>query len=164
VLGDLLGSAAALVAALVIIFTGWTPIDPILSVFVALLLFRSAWALVHESGSLLLEGAPLDLDRDVIAADLVANVASVREVHHMHIWSLDGSKHMATLHACLTDGAEPFEAIKAVKRRLASQHAISHATVEPEMGRCADHVESDHSDAEHDHAGHDHHPHPRHLH
>ncbi|MDQ2704820.1 MAG: cation diffusion facilitator family transporter, partial [Pseudomonadota bacterium] len=99
VLGDLLGSVAALIAAAVIILTGWMPIDPILSGFVAVILFRSAWSLVRESGTLLLEGVPRDLDRDGIARDIETNVAGVREVHHMHVWSLDGTKNMATLHA-----------------------------------------------------------------
>ena len=107
VLGDLLGSVAAIVAALVILATGWTPIDPILSVLVAvLILFRSAWSLMREAGHLLLEGVPASLDRDGIARDIEANVAGVREVHHMHVWSLDGAKNMATLHACLAEGAD----------------------------------------------------------
>lgn len=155
VLGDLLGSVAAIVAALVILWTGWYPIDPILSVLVALLLFRSAYALVRESGALLLEGAPSTLDRDAIARDIEANVENVREVHHMHVWSLDGAKNMATLHACLKDGADPYAVVGAIKRRLASNHGISHATVEPEFGTCAD-KHDDHSHDDHDHAGHDH--------
>lgn len=138
VLGDLLGSVAALVAAGVIIFTGWTPIDPILSALVAVLLFRSAWSLVRESGNLLLEGVPQNLDRDGIARDLEANVAGLREVHHMHVWSMDGSRNMATLHACLTEGTDAFGAVSAIKQRLAAKHGIDHATVEPEYGVCAD--------------------------
>jgi cobalt-zinc-cadmium efflux system protein len=164
VLGDLLGSVAAIVAAGVIMATGWTPIDPILSVLVALLLFRSAWALMRESGSLLLEGVPANLDRDAIAADLVAAVPNVREVHHMHIWSMDGEKNMATLHACLQEGSDPYAAVSAIKKRLASNHGISHATVEPEFGDCADkahdhdhdHDGDDHEHRDHDHAEHNH--------
>ena len=102
VLGDMLGSAGAIVAALVILATGWTPIDPILSVLVALLILSTAWSLMRDAAHVLLEGAPPELDRDGIASDIVANVAGVREVHHMHVWSLDGSKTMATLHACLS--------------------------------------------------------------
>ena len=78
VLGDLLGSVAALVAASVILATGWTLIDPILSVLVAVLLFHSAWALIRESSHLLLEGVPVDLDRDSIAKDIEGNVAGVQ--------------------------------------------------------------------------------------
>lgn len=138
VMGDLLGSAAAIVAALVILATGWTPIDPILSLLVALLLFRSAWALVRESGLLLLEGTPRQLDRDRIARDLETNIGTLREVHHMHVWSLDGSRHMATLHATLEPGADAQLSIASIKQRLATEHGIEHATVEPEFNGCAD--------------------------
>ena len=138
VVGDLLGSLAALIAAAVIIFTGWMPIDPILSALVAVLLFRSAWSLVRESGNLLLEGVPGGLDRDDIARDLEASVPGVREVHHMHVWSLDGSKHMATLHACLAEEVDAHKAVVAIKSRLAEKHGIDHATVEPEYGACTD--------------------------
>lgn len=138
VLGDLLGSVAAIVAAIVIITTGWVLIDPLLSGLVALLLFRSAWALTREAGHLLLEGVPASLDRDGIARDLEAHVTTVREVHHMHVWSMDGTKNMATLHACLVEGADADAAVRSIKRRLAESHGIEHATVEPEFGACAD--------------------------
>jgi len=138
VLGDLLGSVAALVAAAVIIFTGWTPIDPLLSALVAVLLFRSAWLLVRLSGNLLLEGVPETMDRDGIARDIVANVDGVREIHHMHVWSMDGARNMATLHACLVEGTDAYTAVTAIKARLAGRHGIEHATVEPEYGACAD--------------------------
>jgi cobalt-zinc-cadmium efflux system protein len=150
VVGDLLGSVAALVAAAVILATGWYLIDPILSVLVALILFRSAWSLVREAGNLLLEGVPASLDRDGIARDIEAHVAGVREIHHMHVWSLDGSKNMATLHACLDEGTDAHTAVSAVKQRLAANHSISHATVEPEYGHCAD--AHDHHDR-HEHHG-----------
>jgi cobalt-zinc-cadmium efflux system protein len=151
VLGDLLGSVAAIAAAIVIIFTGWTPIDPILSVLVAVLILSSAWRLMREAAHVLLEGTPPSLDRDSVAKDLVQNVPGVREVHHMHVWSLDGSSNMATLHACLAEGVDPYEAVLAIKTRLSAEHGISHATVEPEFGRCAD------GDPDQDkHHGHDH--------
>lgn len=138
VVGDLLGSVAAIAAAVVILFTGWYPIDPILSVLVALLLFRSAWALVRESGHMLLEGVPAGIDRDHLARDVEANVEGVVEVHHVHIWSLDGARNMATLHARLEQGVDAHEAIRGIKSRLASQHRIEHVTVEPEFDACAD--------------------------
>ena len=67
VLGDLFGSVAAIAAALVIQFTGWTPIDPLLAALVALLILRSAWDVVRRSGHILLEGAPEGVDRDRVA-------------------------------------------------------------------------------------------------
>ncbi|RUX92369.1 MULTISPECIES: cation diffusion facilitator family transporter [unclassified Mesorhizobium] len=156
VLGDLLGSAAAIVAALVILATGWTPIDPILSVLVSLLILYTAWSLMREAAHVLLEGVPPSLDRDLIARDIEATVVGVREVHHMHVWSLDGTSNMATLHACLEESVDAYQAVSAVKKRLASEHGISHATVESEFGQCAD--DGDDHGHEHDAAArHDHH-------
>ncbi|WP_136616741.1 MULTISPECIES: cation diffusion facilitator family transporter [Mesorhizobium] len=161
VLGDLLGSAAAIAAALVILATGWTPIDPILSVLVSLLILYTAWSLMREAAHVLLEGVPPSLDRDLIARDIEATVVGVREVHHMHVWSLDGTSNMATLHACLEESVDAYQAVSAVKKRLASEHGISHATVESEFGQCADDGD-DHDDHDHGHehdaaAHHDHH-------
>lgn len=138
VISDMLGSVAAILAAVLILATGWFLFDPLLSALVAVLLFRSAWHLMRESGQLLLQGAPDSLDRDGIAHDIVSNVHGVREVHHMHVWSLDGEKNIATLHACLDDGTDSGVAVSAIKQRLANAHGIAHATVEPEFGRCAD--------------------------
>ena len=138
VMGDMLGSLAAIAAALIILFTGWTPADPILSVLVAVLILSTAWSLMRDAAHVLLEGAPPALDRTAIIGDLVANVSGVREVHHMHLWSLDGTQTMATLHACLTEGTDANQAVRAVKERLATKFRIIHATVEPEFGQCAD--------------------------
>lgn len=164
VVGDMLGSVAAIAAALVILATGWTPIDPILSVFVALLILYTAWSLMRDAIHVLLEGVPESLDRDNVAGDLVQNVPGVREVHHMHVWSLDGTSNMATLHACLSDGVDPYEAVLAIKTRLSAEHGIAHATVEPEFGRCADGHGKQGEGHDHDHEhGHDA-AHPRHYH
>ena len=99
VVGDLLGSVAAIVAGIVILATGWTPIDPILSVLVGLLVLRSAWRLVAEAGHILLEGAPAGVDAREIGPDIIANVPNVSDVHHVHVWSLTERKRMVTLHA-----------------------------------------------------------------
>ena len=163
VLGDLLGSAAAIVAAIIILATGWTPIDPILSVLVSLLILSTAWSLMREAAHVLLEGVPASLDRDLIAKDIEGSVKGVREVHHMHVWSLDGTSNMATLHACLNDGVDPHLAVSAIKKRLAVKHGIEHTTVESEFGLCADgHDQHDHHH-DLDHA-HDAPPDRRHLH
>ena len=133
-----------IVAALVILATGWTPIDPILSVLVALLiLFRSAWSLMREAAHLLLEGAPAELDRDGIARDIVAHVAGVREVHHMHVWSLDGDEEHGDA-ACLPERRRRrrIAAVTAIKSRLAgnARHRACHgrAGIRRLRGRIAD--------------------------
>jgi cobalt-zinc-cadmium efflux system protein len=129
VLGDLLGSAGAIVAALVILGTGWTPIDPILSVLVAALLLRSAWRVVKESAHILLEGTPSGFDGAAIAADLRAAVPEVVAVRHLHAWSITEARPMVTLEAVLADGADADAARRALKARLAAL-GFDHATVE----------------------------------
>src|SRR6185369_16772825 len=85
VLGDLLGSVAALAAGAVILVTGWMPIDPLLSIVVALIIVRSGWQVTADAAHILLEGAPSELDTRAIGPDLVANVTGVTEVHHVHV-------------------------------------------------------------------------------
>ncbi len=86
VLGDLLGSVGAIVAAVVILTTGWTPVDPILSVLVSCLVLRSAWRLLKESLNELLEGAPRSLDVAALQRDIRRSIPEVRDVHHVHVW------------------------------------------------------------------------------
>ena len=138
VLGDLLGSVAAIVAALVILWTGWTPIDPLLSVLVAVLILRSAWFLVGESGHILLEAAPRGLDVRTLKADLVAAIPGVENVHHVHVWSLTEDKRMATLHVQVADPARAAVISAAVKAYLRDRFQIEHATVEVEGDVCGD--------------------------
>jgi cobalt-zinc-cadmium efflux system protein len=138
VLGDLLGSVAALVAGGVILFTGWTPIDPLLSLVVALIIVRSGWQVVADSGHILLEGAPGELDTRLIGPDLIANIKGIKEVHHVHVWSITQSRRMVTLHACIGETDNSDAIVKSIKARLKERFGLDHATVEIERGACAD--------------------------
>jgi cobalt-zinc-cadmium efflux system protein len=132
VMGDLLGSVAALVAALVIIWTGWMPIDPILSVLVAVIILRSAWKVVAQSGHILLEGAPEGFDRRAVADDLRAEVPGVAEVRHVHAWSVTQERPMVTMVVDLDTGGDPAAAKAAIRARLKERHGIGHVTIEVE--------------------------------
>ena len=138
VLGDLLGSVAALAAGAVILLTGWTPIDPLLSVLVALIIVKSGWQVVADSGHILLEGAPGGLDTRAIGPDLIANVAGVTGVHHVHVWSITQARRMVTLHACIGETDDSDAIVKSIKARLKERFGLNHATVEIERGVCAD--------------------------
>ena len=138
VLGDLLGSVAALAAGAVIIFTGWTPIDPLLSVLVAAIIVYSGWKVVAAAGHILLEGAPRELDTRRIGPDLVAHVPGVVGVHHVHVWSITQERSMVTLHACIAEGESSDRLVKEMKRRLHDRFGLDHATIEVERGECAD--------------------------
>jgi cobalt-zinc-cadmium efflux system protein len=132
VLADLLGSVGAILAALVISFTGWMPVDPLLSLLVAVLILRSAWMLLRKSGHILLEGAPDWLDDGELRDALVAAVPAVRDVHHVHSWMLTMERPLITLHARVAPGVDQQEALGAIHRALADRFGIEHATVQIE--------------------------------
>ena len=136
VLGDMLGSVAAIVAACVILLTGWTPIDPLLSIVVALIILKSAWGIVKSSAHILLEGTPEGVSLADIKADLEQNVAEIRDAHHLHAWSITSERHMMTLHVHPAPGASSHEVVSAVQRRLASTFNIEHTTVQVEVEGC----------------------------
>jgi len=139
VLGDLLGSVAAIIAALVILYTGWMPIDPILSIGVALLIFRSAWHLVKRSGHILLEGAPEWLNVDEMQSKIIASNPDVKEIHHVHVWGLTPQHPMLTMHVALNEiQADATATIKSIKELLKKEYGINHSTIEVECDDCAD--------------------------
>jgi len=140
VAGDLLGSVAAIAAALVIISTGWMAIDPILSVAVAMLILRSAWMLVKRSSHVLLEGAPEWLDLDAMQEKVVTRVPTVTSIHHVHVWGLTPQDLMLTMHVCMAVQPDnPTEVIRGVKNVLQDEYGIGHSTIEIETENCADH-------------------------
>jgi cobalt-zinc-cadmium efflux system protein len=138
VAGDLLGSVGAIVAAIVILASGWTPIDPILSVLVSLLILRGAWDVTRRAGHVLMEGAPEGFDDATLKADLRAAVPDVLDVHHVHAWMLTSERPMVTLHVRLAPAADQAVALAAIKSRLKERFGIAHSTVQIESAECVD--------------------------
>lgn len=138
VVGDLLGSIAAVVAALVIAFTQWTRIDPLLSVAVAVLIGYSAYKLLRETAHILLEGAPKGIDAAEVARDLAAMSDDIVDVHSIQLWQLTPQHPQATLHVRLRSDAPAQEALEQVKARLATKFGIRDSTIQIETGGCCD--------------------------
>ena len=130
VVGDILGSVAALVAGAVVAFTGWTPIDPILSVVVVLLILRSTIALLRESGGVLMERVPRQLSYEAIGAAL-ARLPGVTGVHDLHVWPVSANRNALSAHLVLVDGRRWPATLAAAQRLLASRFAIDHVTLQP---------------------------------
>lgn len=130
VMGDLLGSVAAIGAAIVIWLTGWTPIDPILSALLSALILTAAWRLLRDTLDILLEAAPAEARPDAVKAYLLSHVEGLAAVDHLHVWSLTSGKTAATLEATPASGIDPQILVRSVKRELAERFAIGHATVE----------------------------------
>lgn len=157
VLGDLLGSVGAIIAALLIIWTGWTPFDPILSVLVSLLIVRSAWQLLRQSSRELLESAPAEVDVNKLARQLTLNIAEVRHVHHVHFWQV-GEQNVLTLHAQVIPNYQHDQLLQRIHQWLNSHYAIDHATVQIEYQPCPQ-TECLLVHSAGSHSGHNHHVH-----
>ncbi len=140
VAGDLLGSVAAIIAAVVIIYSGWMPIDPILSVAVAMLILKSAWSLVRRSAHVLLEGAPDWLDVPAMQERIIAQVPQVAGVHHVHVWGLTPQDLMMTMHVRVNGELDnPTSIIRQIKKIMLDDYGVGHSTIEIETDDCADH-------------------------
>ena len=138
VLGDLLGSIGAIVAAGVILATGWTPVDPLLSVLVAALILRSAWGLLGKSTRIRMEDAPESVDPEALRHALVATIGGVRNVHDVHCWSLTTGQTMLTLHMQLEHDADAPTVLREAKRVLAERFDIAHSALQLELDECPD--------------------------
>ena len=131
VMGDLLGSVAALIAGVVIVFTGWTPIDPLLSLAISALILVSSLRLLRQALHGIMEGVPLHLSLEEIGQEM-ACVPGVVSVHDLHVWSVASEDIMLSAHLNVADLAR-WEAILAESRkRLQERFGIDHVTLQPE--------------------------------
>ncbi|MCZ6889430.1 MAG: cation diffusion facilitator family transporter [Gammaproteobacteria bacterium] len=140
VLGDLLGSVAAIGAALAVLLFGFLYADPILALAIVVILAKGAWGILRESGHILLEGVPGDIDLQEIRDALTADVTDVREIHHLHAWALTSEKPLLTLHASVEDTQEvdDHDVVTRIKNVLIDRFGIDHSTIQVERGPCPD--------------------------
>ena len=136
VLGDMLGSLATIVAAVVIMKTGWFPIDLILSVLVAFLIVRTGVKVTKQSAHILLQGAPEPIDLAALEKGMRSAVPGLAGIHHVHLWSLTPQEKVMTLHAELSQGADADAVIAGVGAFLKTEKAITHVTVQVEKEAC----------------------------
>ena len=131
VMGDFLGSVAALLAGLVIQLTGWMPIDSILSILVSLLILKSTFSILHESYHFLMEGVPLHIDYLQVGSDL-KNVPGVLAVHDLHVWEMTPSFPALIGHIEIEQMQDWPEIMSRINVMLLDQHGIDHVTLQPE--------------------------------
>lgn len=131
VMGDLLGSVVAILAGLVIWLTGWTPIDPILSLLISGLILSSTYKLLKESTHILMEAVPTHLDIVSIESAML-QVKNVSDVHCLHVWSLSSEVVALSAHVSLHGEADGWqETLADIKSMLKTRFNIEHITLEP---------------------------------
>ena len=143
VVGDLLGSVAAIIASIIIMFTSWQIMDPLLSVFVSIIILGSAYRIIKNSGHILLEGTPDTVNPDKIRQAICESITEVLDVHHIHIWSLTTDHPIMTMHvkldkAAVTNNLKYSQVLVSIKKLLSKDFCIIHVTIEAEYDNCAD--------------------------
>jgi cobalt-zinc-cadmium efflux system protein len=133
VLGDVLGSVAALVSGAVIAASGWTPIDALASLAICVLIAVSAVRLMRESLHALMEGVPHGLSVETIGAEM-ARVEGVLSVHDLHVWTLSGSRTALSAHVVVRSLGEWDRVLGDLQARLHAAFGIDHVTLQPESG------------------------------
>ncbi|HAG06618.1 MAG TPA: cation transporter [Peptococcaceae bacterium] len=131
VLGDLLGSAGAVAAAVIIMLTGWTLADPIISAFIGTLIVTGAWRLLAQSLHVLMEGVPSHLRYRDIAAAILA-VPGVLDVHDLHVWSITTGFPALSCHVVIADNFRSSDVLARLQGMLRERFGIDHATLQIE--------------------------------
>jgi len=131
-LGDTLGSVAVIAGAILIYYTGWMPIDPILSLLIALIIVVGAYRLVRESAHILLEGVPEGFEIKAIKEDLESRFKALTCIHHIHLWAISEEQVMMTLHAKTDLKYVNDETLSEIKQYLFEKHKVDHVTLQLE--------------------------------
>jgi cobalt-zinc-cadmium efflux system protein len=131
VLGDLLGSVAAIAAGVMIIWRGWVWADPLFSVAISILIIYSSWRLVADAVNVLLEGAPSHINAAAVEEAMRLS-PGVRAVHDLHIWTITSGRHAVTAHVVINDASESYRILRELREMLARRFALTHSTIQIE--------------------------------
>jgi cobalt-zinc-cadmium efflux system protein len=132
VMGDLLGSIAALVSGAIIYYTGWLQADPLLSIFVSLLILKSTSGILCESYHFLMEAVPHSIDY-LLVGEQLEQVAGVLSVHDLHVWEMSPGQSALIGHVEIRDLQEWPSVLRAIKKMLLERHGIDHVTLQAEL-------------------------------
>jgi cobalt-zinc-cadmium efflux system protein len=140
VVGDALGSAGVIVAGVVIRYTGWTPIDSLVSLVIALLILVSGFRLVRETVSVLLESSPRDLDSEALRRDL-KGLPGVRDVHDLHVWTVTSGFVSLSCHCEVASSSVADDVLRRATNLLRERYGIRHVTIQPETSQIHEELE-----------------------
>jgi cobalt-zinc-cadmium efflux system protein len=139
IIGDALSSVGVVIGGVIIIYTGWYVIDPLLSFLISFVIIFGAWSLVKESVNILLESVPGHIQIDDLAAEL-AKVKGVREAYHIHVWTITSGVYACSAHILVDDQpvSGSSDIISEIRDVLSRKFNILHSTLQLECNRCED--------------------------
>jgi cobalt-zinc-cadmium efflux system protein len=131
VMGDLLGSVAAIAAGVLILWRGWRWADPLFSVVISLLIVYNSWRIVADAVNVLLEGAPSHINPSAVE-QAIREVAGVRAIHDLHIWTITSDRHVLSAHIVVSSGDEGCRVLREVRTLLTDRFKLAHSTIQIE--------------------------------
>ena len=131
VIGDLLGSLAAIVAGLLVLWQGWLWADPVFSVLICILIVFSSWRLVSEAVNVLLEGTPSHINTAAVEAAM-RTVEGVHDIHDLHIWTITSNRHSITAHVIINEGSNSYQILRELRELLSEKFKLTHSTLQME--------------------------------
>ena len=154
VMGDIGASVGVVVAGAVILLTGWLPIDPLLSLAIAVLIAFGAWRIVRETVNLLMEGTPREINLAAVTTEITGTTL-ISSMHDLHVWALSSDETALSVHVVVDDCelGEAEHVVRDLEKRLCDRFAIGHTTIQVES--CHPCGEINHGAGEHNHP-HDH--------
>ncbi len=137
IVGDALSSIGVVFGGIIIIYTGWYLIDPILSMVISLVIIYGSWSLVRESVDILLESVPAHIDIDTMAEEMT-RIKGVREAYHIHVWTITSGVYACSAHVLIDDQlvSGSRDITNEIKDLLARKFNVRHSTIQLECARC----------------------------
>jgi cobalt-zinc-cadmium efflux system protein len=145
IVGDTISSGGVILGGVLILYTGWYLVDPLLSIFIGLLILRGAYALIVESIDIFLEATPKDINVEELLDDL-RKIKGVKDVHHLHLWTITTGINAMSTHVLIDDLLISSSAhiLKEIKSLLRNKYKIEHSTIQFECESCGDDLLQDH--------------------
>jgi cobalt-zinc-cadmium efflux system protein len=145
IVGDTISSGGVIFGGILILYTGWYLVDPLLSIFIGLLILRGAYVLIMESIDIFLEATPKDINMEELLDEL-REIKGVKDVHHLHLWTITTGINAMSAHVLIDDllissGAH---ILKEIKSLLRNKYKIEHSTIQFECASCGDDLLQDH--------------------
>lgn len=150
VVGDLAVSAGVVLGGAIILLTGWLPIDPLISIAIAVLIAYGAWRIVRETVNLLMEGTPREINLAAVAGE-ITGTQLISSMHDLHVWALSSEETALSVHVVVDDCplGEAEHVVRDLERRLCDRFAIGHTTIQVES--CHPCGEINHGAGQHNH-------------
>lgn len=131
VLSDMLGSLGVIIAALIIMWTGWRQVDPLIGAGIGLFIIPRTWRLLNEAIHILLEGVPVDVDLTKVAT-LLLSIDQVQAVHDLHVWTITSGINALSVHLRVPSGGDQASVLRAAQAGLKTEFRIEHVTIQIE--------------------------------